>query len=281
MLAPYFYLCRLHRPLPILLVLYPSFWALFAAQGNVPSWELMVIFAIGGLLIRSAGCIVNDIADRHYDGQVERTKHRPLATGQITVAKAMVLMVLLCIMAFLLTLLLNGLVVKIALAAGVLIVFYPFCKRFFGLPQLVLGLVFNTGVLMGYAAVVRHLPVEAWLLYGASVAWTLAYDTIYALADQKDDVKIGLKSSAVTFGELTYQAISGFQMLAIIGWLAFGLWHQYDWLYFIALMVVAFLFHLQYRDYRQATIQKCIKAFSDNHWVGLVIFLAIFGQFYV
>ena len=275
----YILLMRLHRPLPILLLLWPTYWALWVAEKGVPSAKILIIFTLGVLLMRTAGCIFNDIADRNFDGNVERTKGRPLATGAIKTQHAVILGLGLCLLAFCLVLMLNTLTILLSFVAVLLALIYPLCKRFFAVPQFVLGLAFNFGVIMAFAAVLGHVPWFAWLLYGAAIVWTLAYDTTYALADLPYDKKLGLQSSAVLFGRFVLPMIILLQALMLVCLVAFGVQQHFNWVYYVGLVVTIGFYFYQYHLYKSYELLKSIQAFSNNHWVGLIIFIGILCQY--
>jgi 4-hydroxybenzoate polyprenyltransferase len=279
MLSAYFQLMRLHRPMPILLLLWPTYWALWVAKQGVPSFKLLIIFAIGVFLMRSAGCVFNDIADRNFDGEVARTKQRPIATGLISVRKALILGLALCLMAFVLVLFLNTLTISLSFVAVALAIVYPLCKRFFSLPQLVLGFAFNFGVVMAFSATVGSVPWSAWLLYAGAIIWTLGYDTIYALADLPYDKKIGLKSTAVLFAGRVIPMIILLQFVTtcMLAW--FGYVEGFNLIYYISLAITLLFYGYQFSLYQSHDMVCSIKAFSNNHWVGLVIFMGIVFQY--
>ncbi|WP_440993090.1 4-hydroxybenzoate octaprenyltransferase [Cysteiniphilum litorale] len=274
----YFYLMRLHRPIPILIILYPTLWGLFAATSALPSFKVFIIFLLGVIIMRTAGCIFNDIADRDFDGQVKRTATRPIATGDITVKQAVFVGVLLLLIAFILVLQLNLMTILLSLIAVILALSYPLFKRFFAVPQLVLGFAFNFGIIMAYAAQINYIPLSAWMLYLATIFWTISYDTMYALADKDYDLTLNLHSSAITFGKHNLLIMSIFQILTIICLSVFGMLQHYNTVFFLALVIIAVLFFYQHKTWQKGGIAQCIKAFSDNHWVGLVILLAILMQ---
>lgn len=274
----YFYLLRLNRPLPILIILWPTLWALFSAGSDFPSVKIIFIFVMGVLLMRTAGCVFNDIADRKFDAQVKRTEHRVIATGVVSVKSAAIVGILLLLCAFSLVLFLNQFTIFLSVVGLLLALTYPFFKRFFMLPQLVLGCAFNFGVIMAYAARTNSISFEAWLMYLACILWTLAYDTMYALADKPYDIKLGLKSSAITFGRYIGKIIAASQALMLILLAEFGYCNGYNRWFYMALIVCIILFYCQYQFWRSQTIAGCIRAFSDNHWVGLVVFIAILLQ---
>lgn len=266
---------RLHKPLPILLALWPTYWGLWLAADGMPSLKILIIFTLGGLLMRSAGCIFNDIADRHADRLVERTQQRPITAGIISAKTAALFAGLLCIVAYILVLQCNRLTVYFAWIGLALTLIYPLLKRVTHLPQLGLGFAFNWGIIMAFAAVQNTVPLLAWPWYVAAIIWTLAYDTLYAWADVKDDVKVGIKSTAVLFGKHIRLAIIILQltMLSILALL--GQTRANPVIFYSGLILCLCLFAKQHLTTRIINIKNCIKAFSDNHWVGLIIFLMI------
>ena len=274
----YFYLMRLHKPLPILIILYPTLWGLFSAENHFPNLKIILIFILGVIIMRTAGCIFNDIADRDFDGQVERTATRPIATGAIRVKHATFVAIILLITAFILVLQLNLLTILLSFIAALLALSYPLFKRFFALPQLVLGFAFNFGIIMAYAAILNHIPAIAWVLYLATIFWTIAYDTMYALADQSYDIKLKLHSSAITFGRHNLFAMIISQLLMVVCLIIFGVNKHYNLFYYLALLITIFLFYYQHKTWQKGGIANCLKAFSDNHWVGFIILLALLMQ---
>ncbi len=279
MLPAYLQLMRLHRPMPILLLLWPTYWALWVAEQGTPSLKLLIIFALGVFLMRTAGCIFNDIADRNFDGEVERTKQRPIAAGVISVRKALTLGLSLCLAAFILVLFLNTLTILLSFVAVGLAIVYPLCKRFFSLPQLVLGFAFNFGVVMAFSAAIDSVPWSAWLLYAAAIIWTLGYDTIYALADLSYDKKIGLKSTAVLFGDKVLSMIILLQFVTTGMLVWFGCVQGFNLIYYMAIAITLPFYGYQFSLYRSHDLVCSIQAFSNNHWVGLVIFVGIVFQY--
>ncbi len=274
----YFYLMRFHRPLPILIILYPTLWGLFSVTHGLPPLKLIVIFILGAITMRTAGCVFNDIADRNFDGAVERTAMRPIATGLISVKRASFLGLFLLIFAFVLVLQLNFLTILLSFVAVALALTYPLFKRFFALPQLALGFAFNFGIIMTYMAVQNSIPPTAWLLYFASIFWTIAYDTMYAFADKTYDLALNLKSSAITFGKHNLMAVILAQLLMLICLSLFSYFNDFNILFYLALVIVMILFFYQHQTWHKGGIHNCIKAFSDNHWVGMIIFIAILIQ---
>ena len=278
LMKAYFYLMRLHKPLPILIILYPTLWGLFSAENHFPNLKIILIFILGVIIMRTAGCIFNDIADRDFDGQVERTATRPIATGAIRVKHATFVAIILLITAFILVLQLNLLTILLSFIAALLALSYPLFKRFFALPQLVLGFAFNFGIIMAYAAILNHIPAIAWVLYLATIFWTIAYDTMYALADQSYDIKLKLHSSAITFGRHNLFAMIISQLLMVVCLIIFGVNKHYNLFYYLALLITIFLFYYQHKTWQKGGIANCLKAFSDNHWVGFIILLALLMQ---
>lgn len=274
-LSNYSQLMRIDKPIGTLLLLWPTLWALWLASGGPPTWLLLGIFVTGTFLMRSAGCVVNDLADRNYDGQVERTKTRPFARGAVSVREALLLAVALAMISAVLLLPLNKLTWTLALVALFLAASYPFTKRFLPLPQAYLGLAFSFGIPMVYAAQQNQVPFDAWLLLIANLFWTIAYDTEYAITDKPDDLKIGIKTSAITFGDYDIIAVMlcHTAFIALMCWV--GIRHQLTWPYWLALLIALLLICSQYTDIRQRDRQKCFKAFLDNNRVGFVLFAGI------
>ncbi|MDO8954385.1 MAG: 4-hydroxybenzoate octaprenyltransferase [Gammaproteobacteria bacterium] len=277
-LLPYIHLLRLHRPLPILLLLWPTYWALWIAAGGMPPLKILVIFTLGILLMRSVGGVVNDMADYKLDCLVERTKMRPITSGKLTLKQAFLVAAVLSLIAFGLVCLLNPLTIMLSFCALALAIFYPFAKRFTYWPQAVLGVAYNFGIIMAFAAIQSRVPAIAWAFLGIALVWTLSYDTIYALADREDDTKIGIRSTAVLFGKNAQQCIIGFQCLTLAGLLAVGWILGFGPSYYLSLLVCALLFIFQHRLINKHNSIAYTKAFSDNHWVGLAIWIGIVMQ---
>ncbi len=279
-LRDYIQLTRFHRPLPILLIIWPTLWALWIANKGTPEIKYLLVFIIGAILMRAAGCVFNDITDRQVDGFIERTKMRPLATGRIRTRAAVVFGCLLSFIAFLLVILfLNRLSIILAIIGLILACIYPLMKRITHLPQVVLGIAFNWGVIMAFAAIQNKVPTMAWGILIIALIWTVAYDTIYALADIQDDQKIGIKSTAVLFGRHNTLAIASLQVLSLVGFILLGAHQHFNSRYFVCLLGVIALFAYQHYLIRERTIANCIRAFSNNHWIGLLIFIALFSQY--
>jgi 4-hydroxybenzoate polyprenyltransferase len=274
-LSPYLRLMRFHKPIGILLLLWPTLWALWLASTGRPDLLVLVIFVAGVIVMRAAGCIINDIADRHVDGHVKRTAMRPIASGEVSVKSALILFVILMILAFSLVLMCNRLTIALAFVGAALATLYPFLKRITHLPQLGLGLAFSWGVPMAFAAQTNQVPSEAWLVLIAAAIWPVIYDTFYAMADREEDIKIGVKSTAILFGRhdqmITFLLqILFLVMLVIVGNVfALGEW------YFVGLAVSSLLFAYQQQLIKSRRSADCLAAFLNNNWVGLVIFLGI------
>ncbi len=273
-------LMRLDKPIGILLLLWPTLWALWIASRGLPDWITLLIFVTGAVLMRSAGCVMNDIADRKYDGLVERTKNRPLATGEVTVKEAYLLAGVLALAAFGLVLLFNKTTIWLSFAALFLAFTYPFTKRFLAVPQAYLGVAFGFGIPMAFAAVNDYIPPLAWVLLAANVCWAIAYDTQYAMVDRDDDVKIGIKSSAIFFGKYDVIAVMICYaiMLAILVYV--GKFMGFNKLYFVGLTAALLLACRQYVLIEKRLKIDCFKAFLHNNWIGLAIFLGLAAQYY-
>lgn len=269
---PYYrQLMRLDKPIGIYLLLWPTWWALWLAAEGVPPWSLWLVFTLGVVLMRSAGCVINDYADRNFDGAVARTRLRPLAAGKVSPAEALQLFALLLLLAASLLLFLNWQTALLSLGALALASLYPFMKRYTHLPQLVLGAAFSWGMPMAFMAIQLQLPAVVWWLYLANLCWTVAYDTYYAMVDQPDDELVGIKSTAILFGRSALPAILLLQAVTLVllywvGQLAeLGIWYQGS------LLLCLPLFAYQYRLALQSRAQ-CFQAFLHNHYVGLVVF---------
>jgi 4-hydroxybenzoate polyprenyltransferase len=272
---PYLRLLRLDKPIGILLLLWPTMWGLWFAAEGVPPLAILLVFGAGVVLMRSAGCAINDFADRGFDAHVERTRSRPLATGEVTPREALLLAGGLSLLAFLMILPLNKLVIALSFPALLLAASYPFTKRFLAIPQAYLGIAFGFGIPMAYAAIRNEVPLEAWLLLAANLFWSVAYDTEYAMVDRPDDLKIGIKTSAITFGKLDIAAVA-FCYIASLLLLAYaGLRVTIGPVFYAGLIVAAGIaaYHLWLiRNREQAA---CFKAFLHNTWFGFAIFAGL------
>ena len=273
---PYLKLIRFDRPIGTLLLLWPALWALWLAAGGVPPVKYLVIFSLGVFLMRSAGCVINDIADRKFDSKVERTKNRPLAKNQLPVLNAMIFFVVLMLCAVVLLIFLNELSVKVALVAAFFAITYPFMKRYTYLPQIYLGIAFALSIPMAYAQIQNTIPAEAWLLFIINIFWTTAYDTMYAMVDREDDEKIGVKSTAILFGDLDVVITSIIQTMMLLALLLLGKKLGLNMYYYWSLGLVFVLFIYQNKLLRSRHVENYFKAFLNNNWVGLVLFSGIF-----
>ena len=281
----YWRLMRFDRPIGILLLLWPTWWALLIAGQGFPSLRNAVIFTLGVVVMRAAGCVMNDIADRDFDPHVQRTRNRPLANGELTVRQALVCFSLLLLLAFLLVLQTNRLTILLSFGGVALAASYPFFKRYTHLPQVVLGVAFGWGIIMAFAAESGRVPPMAWGLFAVNLVWVLIYDTLYAMVDREDDLKIGVKSTAILFGRNDLLAVSVLMaiMLISLAWLAWSLaWSlAWPWPFWISLLAVALLFSWQRWIVRQREPEACFRAFLLNNWVGLSLFLGWLGQYWL
>ncbi len=267
----YLVLTRMDRPIGALLLLWPTWWALWLAAGGFPPLGIFVIFTVGVFLMRSAGCVMNDYADRHLDPQVARTAGRPIACGRVRPHEALLLFAVLLLLAFGLVLLTNAMTVKLAFVGAALATLYPFSKRYTQLPQVVLGATFGWSIPMAFAAVSQKLPPLAWLLFLGNVLWSTIYDTEYAMVDREDDIRAGAKSTAILFGEddrmiLGVLMVSFVLTMALVGHRA-GL----SWPYWLGLLGSSVLFGLQQWTTRKREPAACLAAFRQNNWVGLLL----------
>ncbi|PMR74751.1 4-hydroxybenzoate octaprenyltransferase [Billgrantia endophytica] len=271
----FLHLMRLDRPIGTWLLMWPTLWALWVAAEGIPGRNVLLIFVAGVYLMRAAGCVVNDYADRHFDGHVKRTKNRPLATGRISEGEAQALFLMLVMAAFVLVLFTNLFTVMLSLVGVVLAFIYPFMKRYTHLPQVFLGAAFSWAIPMAFGAVLGHVPVEAWLLFFANVVWTVAYDTEYAMVDRDDDLRIGIKSTAVLFGRTDRLMIGLLQgvTLALLAWV--GLRLGMGAFFWLGLAAMAGTFVHQQFLIRTRERDRCFQAFLNNHWSGLLVFAGI------
>ncbi|MBB1488369.1 4-hydroxybenzoate octaprenyltransferase [Oceanospirillum sediminis] len=274
-LPHYLKLMRVDRPIGTYLLLWPTLWALWIAAEGLPDIRVLVIFVLGVYVMRAAGCVINDFADRKVDGHVERTRERPLATGAITAKEALYLFAVLGVIAFLLVLMTNTLTIMLSVGGIVLAFIYPFMKRYTHLPQVVLGAAFSWAIPMAYAAQTSTVPVEAWLLFTANLLWTTAYDTQYAMVDRNDDLKIGVKSTAILFGDLDRHIIILLQILAVIALIITAGMKELGLYFYLGLSGAILLFVYQSKLIWQRERESCFKAFLNNHWAGLLILAGI------
>ena len=273
-------LTRLDKPIGTLLLLWPTLWGLWITSGGRPGWMMAWIFCLGTLLMRSAGCVMNDLADRNFDGQVKRTKDRPIAAGLVSVKEALWLAAVLTLLAFCLALTLNRFALGLSFVGLALAATYPFTKRFFFMPQAYLGVTFGFGIPMAFAAVSNLLPALCWWLMLANIFWVVAYDTEYAMVDRDDDIRIGIKTAAITFGRFDVAAVmlcyaAMLAVLVMIGMkLHFGLY------YYLGLAAAGLIMLYHYSLIRGRRREDCFKAFLHNNWVGGVIFAGIAANYF-
>ena len=272
-------LMRLDKPIGILLLMWPTLWALWIAGEGKPSIKISFIFLAGVVLMRSAGCVINDFADRKIDGHVERTKNRPIASGRILPLEALLFAGVLLLLAFILVLFTNFFTILLSFGAALLASSYPYMKRYTYLPQLVLGAAFAWSIPMTFAAHLNTLPHYVWLIYIATLLWTVAYDTFYAMVDRDDDIKIGVKSTAILFGDMDRVMIGILQVASLFCLVLLGLELNFGEYYYAGLVLAAILFAYQQYISRTRDKEQCFNAFLNNNWVGMVIFAGIVMQY--
>jgi len=275
-LSLYLDLIRWNRPAGWLLLLWPTLSALWIASrhqpGGFPGWHLLIVFTLGTILMRSAGCCVNDVADRDFDRDVKRTAQRPVTSGAVSVREALALGAALALVAFGLVLTTNTATIAWSFAALAVTIFYPFTKRFFSMPQAVLGVAFSFGIPMAFAAVQGRVPALAWGLLAGNLFWVLAYDTEYAMVDRDDDLKIGIKTSAITLGRFDVAGVMAFYGVFIAVWGVLGAQQALGWPFFAGLGAAAAIAAWHYTLIRDRSREGCFRAFRLNHWVGFVAF---------
>ncbi|MFV1921961.1 MAG: 4-hydroxybenzoate octaprenyltransferase [Methylotenera sp.] len=274
-------LMRLDKPIGILLLMWPTLWALLVAGEGQPNWHVTIIFITGVVLMRSAGCVMNDIADRHFDGHVERTKNRPLVIGEVSTKEALFLAAVLTVAAFILVCFLNTMTILLSIVALFLAATYPLTKRFLVIPQAYLGIAFGVSVPMAFAALLNQIPAIAWWLMLANIFWAVAYDTEYAMVDRNDDIKIGIQSSALLFGRYDVFAImcSYIGMLGIF--IGIGLANHFSGYYYVGIAVATALVIWQYQMIKNRSEINCFKAFLANNWIGFILLLSLFAEYYL
>jgi 4-hydroxybenzoate polyprenyltransferase len=275
-LLEYAYLMRLHRPIGIFLLLWPALWALWIAGEGAPDPLVVFVFVAGVALMRSAGCVINDYADRRFDPHVARTRERPIAAGRVTPKEALILFVVLCLLALGLVSLMNTLTIWMSLVGAFLAVTYPFTKRYTHLPQVYLGAAFGWAVPMAFAAQTGGVPKVGWLLFVATILWATAYDTMYAMVDREDDVRIGVKSTAILFGESDRLIIAIIQVLLLLALVLAGQTATLGGYYYFGLLLAAALAVYQQYLIREREPKACFKAFLNNNWFGAAVFGGIF-----
>ncbi|MGB2078594.1 MAG: 4-hydroxybenzoate octaprenyltransferase [Vibrio sp.] len=274
-------LTRMDRPIGTLLLLWPTLWALVIAGEGLPNPWVTVVFVAGVFLMRSAGCVINDYADRDFDGHVKRTKNRPLPSGRVSPKEALILFFVLAISSFLLVLTMNSLTIKLSFVGILLAAAYPFMKRYTNLPQLVLGMAFGWSIPMAWAAQAGELPPQVWLLFVINILWTIAYDTEYAMVDRDDDLKIGIKSTAVLFGRLDKLMIGLLQLASLLLFMLLGAWLELNAVFYWSLLVAAALFVYQQRLIHSRERDPCFQAFLNNNYVGMVIFFGLLASYLI
>lgn len=278
-LYQYALLMRLHRPIGIYLLLWPTLWAVWISASGYPCITNITIFSLGVILMRSAGCVINDYADRHFDPHVHRTQDRPLANGQVSEREALVLFTVLCLLAFWLVSRMNWFTIALSLVAILLAITYPFMKRYTHLPQIYLGMAFGWAIPMAFAAQMNEIPLIGWVLYLANITWIVAYDTLYAMVDREDDLKIGVKSTAILFGKNDKLIIGILHLITLLLLLWIGQEIRLGQLYYVGLAVAAGLAIYQQWLIKDRVPERCFRAFLNNHWFGLVILLGIIGGY--
>ncbi|MBT3145766.1 4-hydroxybenzoate octaprenyltransferase [Neptunomonas phycophila] len=278
-LAIYTQLTRFNKPIGSYLLLWPTLWALWIAADGVPPLSLLIIFIAGVFITRSAGCVINDYADRHIDGHVKRTAERPLALGLISSKEALMLFAGLMLLAFVLVLFTNRMTIWMSFGALALASLYPFMKRHTHLPQVVLGAAFGWAIPMAFTAVDETLPLVAWLIFLAKLLWTVAYDTMYAMVDRDDDIKIGVKSTAILFGKQDKRIIGLLQIATLFVLLLVGTLESMTWPYYVGIVIAAVFFVYQQNLIKDRDRTRCFNAFLNNHYAELAVFVGIVVHF--
>jgi 4-hydroxybenzoate polyprenyltransferase len=271
----YLVLTRMDRPIGALLLLWPTWWALWLAAGDFPPWKLLIIFTLGVFAMRAAGCAINDYADRKLDPQVARTAGRPIAAGRVTPREALIVFAALLLLAFVLVLFTNELTIKLSIAGAALAAVYPFTKRYTYLPQVVLGAAFGWSIPMAFAAVTNTVPPVGWLLFIGNILWSVIYDTEYAMVDREDDIKAGAKSTAVLFGDADLPILGVLMGTFLLAMLLVGQRAALGWPYWAGLAVAAALFGYQHWLIRDRLRDACLAAFRHNNWLGLAVWIGI------
>ena len=280
-LGKYAILCRMHKPIGALLLLWPTYWALWIAGQGHPDIKNIIIFTAGVFLTRSAGCVLNDLADSDIDGHVKRTKNRPLVTGDVSKKEALIVTCCLLFIAFIFVLFTNELTIFLSCIAVLLAAVYPIMKRYTYLPQFVLGLAFGWGIPMAFAAQTNSIPVIAWLILIANILWSVAYDTMYAMIDREDDIKIGVKSTAILFSEHDTLIIGIIQIMLILTFLLIGQQLEFNKYYYFGICCAVLSALYQQFLIKDRLPDKCFKAFLNNNWFGAMIFIGIYLNYYL
>ena len=280
-LALYAQLIRFEKPIGFYLLLWPTLWALAIAADGAPDGWILFVFVVGVFLMRSAGCAINDYADRDFDLKVSRTRDRPLTSGKISTREALMVFALLALLSFLLVLSLNRFTIMLSFVGIVLAASYPYMKRFHYLPQVHLGAAFGWAVPMAFAAQTGSLPKQAWLLYVATLLWAVAYDTMYSMVDREDDLKLGIKSTAILFGDYDRLMVGVFQIMFMVALILIGLDLGLSGIYFVGLGVAALLLGFQQFLIADRAPAHCFIAFLNNHWVGAAVFAGLIAHYYL
>jgi 4-hydroxybenzoate polyprenyltransferase len=269
-------LARFDKPIGTLILLYPALWALWIASDGKPDFRVLTVITLGVIVMRAAGCVINDYADRDFDPHVERTKLRPIAAGNVTPKEALIFFTVLCLFAFGLVLLLNTFTILLSFVGAFLAATYPFMKRYTQLPQAYLGVAFGWAVPMSFSAQLNEIPFVAWILYLAVILWALVYDTMYAMVDKEDDLKIGVKSTAILFGHYDRQIMGALQIVILLLLFSIGEMQNLGGFYYLSLIGAAGFFCYQQRLIFHREKTNCFKAFLNNNWFGLIIFIGLF-----
>ena len=277
--SEYRLLMRMDKPIGTLLLLWPTLWGLWVASEGKPDLLVLTVFTLGVFLMRSAGCVINDFADRKVDPHVKRTKNRPLAAGRVSSKEALALFAALTITAFCLVLLMNTLTIALSFIAVLLAACYPFMKRYTHLPQVFLGAAFAWSIPMAFAAQTGGVPLVAWILFIITVLWTTAYDTMYGMVDREDDLKIGVKSTAILFGKLDKVIIGILQLLVLALLIGVGFMLQMSVLFYVSIFLTACFFIYQQYLIKDRLGSACFRAFLNNNWIGAIVFAGIFAHY--
>ncbi|MCG9584746.1 4-hydroxybenzoate octaprenyltransferase [Vibrio tubiashii] len=276
----YWQLMRMDKPIGTLLLLWPTLWALIIAAEGVPSLKVLFVFVLGVIFMRAAGCVINDFADRKVDGHVKRTKQRPLPSGRVTSKEAIGLFLVLAISSFLLVLSMNALTIQLSFVGIFLAFIYPFMKRYTHLPQLFLGLAFSWSIPMAWAAEANEVTMMTWFIFTINALWTIAYDTQYAMVDRDDDLKIGIKSTAILFGRLDKMVIGALQLITLAMLMYVGIWFELGASYYWSLLIAGALFVFQQHLIRHRERDLCFRAFLNNNYVGMIVTIGLFIAFW-
>ncbi|NOH81854.1 4-hydroxybenzoate octaprenyltransferase [Vibrio sp. RE86] len=272
-------LMRMDKPIGTLLLLWPTLWALIISAQGIPDLKVLIVFILGVIFMRAAGCVINDFADRKVDGHVKRTKQRPLPSGRVSSKEAIALFLVLAISSFVLVLSMNTLTIQLSFVGIVLAFIYPFMKRYTHLPQLFLGLAFSWAIPMAWAAQANEVPMMVWFIFVINALWTIAYDTQYAMVDRDDDLKIGIKSTAILFGRFDKMVIGALQLVTLAMLMYVGTWYQLGASYYWSLLVAGALFVFQQHLIRHRDRDLCFRAFLNNNYVGMVVTIGLFIAF--